>query len=58
MRCNSYTINKIIWLSVRLSVTECQQKQFDLKTQDGTVSPAIERYRLELGDFCVCQSVH
>ena len=34
-----------------LSVTEGQQKQFELETQ-GTVSLAVERKKLEIGMYC------
>ena len=44
-------------LSVCLSVSECQGKQFDPEKQE-TVSLAIEQRRLELGNFCECQPWH
>ena len=47
----------VVCLSVRQSVTEGQWKPFDLETQD-TVSLTANCCRLELGDFCACQSLH
>ena len=42
---------------VRLSVTEGQQKRFDLETP-AAVSQAMECKKLELGDLCEQQSWH